>query len=287
MMRQLLQRAHHHTEGGADADVDAVSERSDHGPLDSLWLPAPGAVVVLVAGALLARWVGNATGKWLETRRMEPPVRTLIVRVVRVVVMVFTLVVALDKFGFQIAPLVAGIGVAGLGIGIALQGVLSNVVAGLSIIFTKPFRVGEYIALLGVQGEVSLIELFSTTLVHPDRSRVVIPNRKIVGEILHNYGAVRQLALSVQVGYGSDLGQVLETAREVVAGNARVLRDLPPVIGVGGLGGRAVTVNVRPVGGGDGLYPRAGRALPGAGGRVADPARWPRGLTEVRLVPGA
>ena len=93
-----------------------------------------GAVVVLVAGALLARWVGNATGNWLETRRMEPPVRTLIVRVVRVVVMVFTLVVALDKFGFQIAPLVAGIGVAGLGIGIALQGVLSNVVAGLSII---------------------------------------------------------------------------------------------------------------------------------------------------------
>jgi small conductance mechanosensitive channel len=157
-----------------------------------------------------------------------------------------TLVVALDKFGFQIAPLVAGIGVAGLGIGIALQGVLSNVVAGLSIIFTKPFRVGEYIALLGVQGEVSVIELFSTTLVHPDRSRVVIPNRKIVGEILHNYGAVRQLALSVQVGYGSDLGQVLTTAREVVAGNARVLRDLPPVIGVGGLGGGVLTVNVGP-----------------------------------------
>ena len=176
-----------------------------------------GALVVLVAGALLARWVGNATGKWLETRTMEPPVRTLIVRVVRAVVLIFTLVVALDKFGFQIAPLVAGIGVAGLGIGIALQGVLSNVVAGLSIIFTKPFRVGEYIALLGVQGEVSVIELFSTTLVHPDRSRVVIPNRKIVGEILHNYGAVRQLALSVQVGYGSDLGQVLTTARELAA----------------------------------------------------------------------
>jgi small conductance mechanosensitive channel len=205
-----------------------------------------GALVVLVAGALLARWAGNATGKWLETRRMEPPVRTLIVRVVRVVVMVFTLVVALDKFGFQIAPLVAGIGVAGLGIGIALQGVLSNVVAGLSIIFTKPFRVGEHIALLGVQGEVSVIELFSTTLIHPDRSRIVIPNRKIVGEILHNYGAVRQLALSVQVGYGSDLGQVLQTAREVVAGNARVLRDLPPVIGVGALGEGGLTVNVGP-----------------------------------------
>jgi small conductance mechanosensitive channel len=205
-----------------------------------------GALVILVAGALLARWVGNAMGRWLETRTMEPPVRTLIVRVVRVVVLVFTLVVALDKFGFQIAPLVAGIGVAGLGIGFALQGVLSNVLAGLSIIFTKPFRVGEYISLLGVHGEVSVIELFSTTLIHPDRSRVVIPNRKIVGEILHNYGVIRQLALSVQVGYGSDLGQVLEAAREVVDGNARVLRDLPPVIGVNALGEGGVTVNVSP-----------------------------------------
>src|SRR4029453_1500298 len=151
-----------------------------------------GAVVVLVAGALLARWVGNATGNWLETRRMEPPVRTLIVRVVRVVVMVFTLVVALDKFGFQIAPLVAGIGVAGLGVGIALQGVLSNVVAGLTIIFTKPFRVGEHIEIAGVRGDVTTIELFSTTLVHPDRSRIIIPNRKIVGETLQNFGPLTQ-----------------------------------------------------------------------------------------------
>src|SRR5262245_28092458 len=205
-----------------------------------------GAVIVLGAGGLLARWVGSATNQWLSTRTMEPPVRALIVRVVRVVVLIFTIVVALDKFGVQIAPLVAGIGVAGLGLGIALQGVLSNVVAGLSIIFTRPFRVGEYVALVGVQGEVSAIELFSTTLVHPDRSRVVIPNRKIVGEILHNYGAVRQLALSVQVGYESDLGQVIETAREVVAGNVRVLRDLPPVIGVGQLGEGGVTVNVSP-----------------------------------------
>jgi len=246
-----------------------------------------GAVVVLVAGALLARWVGNTTGKWLETRRMEPPVRTLIVRVVRVVVMVFTLVVALDKFGFQIAPLVAGIGVAGLGLGIALQGVLSNVVAGLSIIFTKPFRVGEYIALLGVQGEVSLIELFSTTLIHPDRSRVVIPNRKIVGEILHNYGTVRQLALSVQVGYGSDLGQVLETTREVVGGNARVLRDLPPVIGVGALGKGGLTVNVGPWVAATDYVPAQAELYQALVDALRTRHIGLGGLTEVRLVPGA
>src|SRR6185369_4495127 len=150
-----------------------------------------GAFVILGAGVLVARWAGNLTDGWLQKRALEPPARRLMVRSVRIVVMVFALVVALDKFGFQIAPLVAGIGVAGLGIGIALQGVLSNVVAGLTIIFTKPFLVGEYIQVVGVHGQVSAIELFSTTLRHFDQSRVVIPNRKIVGEILHNYGHIR------------------------------------------------------------------------------------------------
>jgi small conductance mechanosensitive channel len=205
-----------------------------------------GALVILALGVLAARWLGGWMSKWLETRAMEPPVRALTVRAVRIVVLFLTLVVALDKFGFQVAPLVAGIGVAGLGLGFALQGVLGNVMAGLSIILTKPFRVGEYISLLGVHGEVRFIELFSTTLVHPDRSRVVIPNRKIVGEILHNYGTVRQLALRVDVDYGSDLPKVLETARDVVTRNARVLHDPAPMIGISALGDSGVALAVGP-----------------------------------------
>jgi small conductance mechanosensitive channel len=165
---------------------------------------------------------------------------------VRVVVMVFTLVVALDKFGFQIAPLVAGIGVAGLGIGIALQGVLSNVVAGLSIIFTKPFKVGEYIQAVGVHGQVSSIELFSTTLLHSDRSRVVIPNRKIVGEILQNYGSIRQLDLHVDVAFATDLERALSAARGAVEADPRVLREPAPVIGVAGVTDARITVAVKP-----------------------------------------
>src|SRR5947209_3083505 len=88
---------------------------------------------------------------------------------------VLTVLVALDKFGFQIAPLVAAVGVAGVGVGFAFHGVLANIIAGLSIIFTKPYRVGEYIELLGVQGQVLTIELFSTTLAQLDQSRLVIP----------------------------------------------------------------------------------------------------------------
>ena len=121
-----------------------------------------GALVILVAGLLVGRWIGRLIELRLRGRAMEPPMRVLIVRVVKIVVMLFAGVVALDKLGFQVAPLVAGIGVAGLGIGIALQGVLSNVVAGLTIIFTKPFRVGEYVEIVGVRGDVAAIELFST-----------------------------------------------------------------------------------------------------------------------------
>jgi small conductance mechanosensitive channel len=177
---------------------------------------------------------------------MEPPVRLLLVRVVRVIVLGFTLVVALDKFGVQVAPLIAGIGVAGLGIGLALQGVLGNVMAGLSIIFTKPFRVGEYIELVGVYGEVTAIDIFSTTLQHADRSRVVIPNRKIVGEILHNYGTMRQLNLTVGVAYGSDLKEALTIAKEVVEKNPHVLKDPAPVVGISVLADSAITISVQP-----------------------------------------
>jgi len=205
-----------------------------------------GALVILGVGLLIARWVGNLLGQWLERRAMEPPVRSLMVKATRVVVLIFTLVVALDKFGFQVAPLVAGIGVAGLGIGIALQGVLSNVVAGLSIILTKPFRVGEWISIVGVYGQVGKIELFSTTLAHPDQSRVVIPNRKIVGEILHNHGTTRQLDLKVGVGYGTDLAKALAVAQETVLANPRVLKTPAPVVGVASLGDSAINIGLGP-----------------------------------------
>jgi small conductance mechanosensitive channel len=103
-------------------------------------------------------------------------------------------------------------------------------VAGLTIIFTRPFRVGEYIHIAGVEGQVEAISLFSTTLNHTDRSRVVVPNRKIVGEILHNYGKVRQLNIVVGVAYDTDLNQALAVINEVLQANPRVLKEPAPVI---------------------------------------------------------
>jgi small conductance mechanosensitive channel len=205
-----------------------------------------GAIVVLVIGALGARWTGRFLDRRLERQAMDAPMRLLIVRVGKITVLLFALVVALDKFGFQIAPLVAGIGVAGVGVGLALQGVLGNLMAGLTIIFTKPFRVGEYIELLNVRGDVASIELSSTTLLHPDRSRVIIPNRKIVGEILHNFGHTRQLHLSVMVPHGSDLGLALGAAHDVLAANPRVLKDPAPAVGVSLVTESAIKIGVDP-----------------------------------------
>ena len=205
-----------------------------------------GALIILSIGVVIAWWLGRELQKWLEKKKVEPPICMLAVRVLRLLVFGLTLVLALDKCGVPIAPMIAGISVAGVGIGLAMQGVLGNLVAGLTIIFTKPFRVGEYIEIAGVQGQVTKIELFSTVLVHSDKSRIVIPNRKIVGEILHNYGQIRQLDLTVSVSYGTDLNAALAIVRAVLAQNARALKEPVPVVGVGMLADSSVNISVRP-----------------------------------------
>jgi small conductance mechanosensitive channel len=172
--------------------------------------------------------------------------RHLITRIVHALVLLVFAIMALQNLGVQLLPLIAGLGIAGAGIALAMQGVLGNMAAGLTIIFTRPFRVGEYISIAGEEGEVVEITLFSTVLSHPDRSRVVIPNRKIVGEVLHNYGGIRQLDLSVGVAYGTALEEAMAVLREVVSANPRVLGEPPPVIGVGRLAESSVTLWVRP-----------------------------------------
>jgi small conductance mechanosensitive channel len=211
-----------------------------------------GALIILAAGFLVARWIGAAMDRRLRRRAMEPPMRLLMGRVVRVIVLLMAAMVALDRLGFQIAPLVAGLGVAGLGVGFALQGVLSNIVAGLTIIFTKPFRVGEYVKVAGVEGEVIAIDLPSTVLMHADLSRVIVPNRKIVGEILHNFGTIRQLKVGVGVANSADVLRALEAVQQVVARHPRVLREPAPISGVGSVVDGGIRINVGPwVAGGD------------------------------------
>ena len=204
------------------------------------------ALLILIAGAMAGRWVGRALERGLARMEFEPPVRLLMVRLLRVLVFALFAILALQNLGVELLPLIAGLSIAGAGIALATQGILSNLFAGLTIIFTKPYRVGDYIEIVGVQGQVDTINLFSTTLVHADRSRVVVPNRKIVGEILHNYGRVRQAELQVGIGYEADLASALAAIRDLVLANARVLRDPAPLVQVAALGDSAIQIAVKP-----------------------------------------
>jgi small conductance mechanosensitive channel len=204
------------------------------------------AAAILVAGFFAGRTFGRMIGRWLARLELEPPVRQLIVRVTRLVVLALFSVMALQNLGVDLLPLIAGVSVLGAGIALAMQGVLGNLVAGLTIIFTKPFRVGEYVAMLGVEGRVESINLFSTRLSHYDLSTVVVPNRKIVGEILHNYGRIRQLDLTVGVAYASDLTVALAAVHEVLRACPSVLQAPAPIVGVTALADSSITIAVKP-----------------------------------------
>jgi len=204
------------------------------------------AILILAAGVYAGRWAGRATLAALARFHLDPPVRGLLEKIVRVFVLALFGIMALQNLGVELLPLIAGLSVAGAGIALAMQGVLGNVVAGLTIIFTRPYRVGDYISIQKEEGEVLDISMFSTVLGHPDRSRIVIPNRKIVGEILHNYGTLRQLDVEVGVAYDTDMGAALRAVEETLRANPRVLQDPRPVIGVARLAPSQVAIAVKP-----------------------------------------
>ncbi len=204
------------------------------------------AALILVVGYLVTRWLLGIAQRWLGKLDLEPPVRQLLLRVGWILLMGVFVVLALTNLGVDLLPVIAGLGVAGAGIAFAMQGVLGNLFAGLTIIFTKPFRVGEYVSMVGVEGRVEDIKLFSTILSHPDLSKVVVPNRQIVGEILHNYGKIRQLDVVVGVAYSTDLNLALGAVSRVLEKNLRVLKEPTPVVRVAMLADSSINIVIKP-----------------------------------------
>lgn len=204
------------------------------------------AAVILVVGYMVGRWVGRVLEKLLVRMELEAPIRSLLVRIAQILVLAIFAIMALQNLGIELLPLIAGLGVAGAGVALAMQGILGNVAAGLTIIFTRPFHVGEYISIAKEEGEVLDISLFSTILGHPDQSKVVIPNRKIVGEILHNFGRIRQLGITVNIAYQTDVSAALSLIAEILHASPLVLQEPAPVIGVARLTESGVTISVAP-----------------------------------------
>ena len=204
------------------------------------------ALAIFGAGLLCARFVGQFVARSLARTGLELHLQRLAVRACKVLVLLFTVILALDKFGVQVTALVAGISVAGVAASFAVQGVLANVAAGLSIMLSRHFRIGDYIEIGTVRGQVQAIDLSMTILRTLEDARVSVPNRRIVGEIIYNYTAERRVPLAISLAYGEDLDQALRTIHEVLAENPRVLTTPAPEVGITRLDDSGILITLRP-----------------------------------------
>ena len=207
-----------------------------------------GAVVILLVGWWLAEVTRRHVVKGLgRLRRVDETLSRFFASLARYTVLVFTGLAVLNQFGVQTASLIAVLGAAGLAVGLALQGTLSNLAAGVMLLIFRPFRVGHYVEVGSVAGTVEELSLFVTRLNTPDNVLIIVPNNDIWGNPIKNYSynSTRRVQISVGIGYEQDIGRAIETAQAVLTEEPRVLDDPGPWVAVTELADSSVTLMVR------------------------------------------
>jgi len=207
-----------------------------------------GAIVILLVGRLVAGWVYTATGKWLDrSGKVDQTIRDFLANCARYVVLIFTLIMVLSQFGVETTSLIAIFGAAGLAIGLALQGTLSNIAAGVMLLIFRPFKVGDYVEAAGIAGTVKSITLFVTELATPDNVQILTPNSAVWGATVKNYSFhdTRRVDFVVAIDYGDNINQAMDTIHSVINGDSRTLQDPAPMVVVGNLGESSVDLIVR------------------------------------------
>ncbi|MCR8724861.1 mechanosensitive ion channel family protein [Frigidibacter sp. ROC022] len=206
------------------------------------------AVLILLAALYLSGWVKRRV-QGIATRypKVDVTLFSFLGSLAQYAVLAFAGVFILGRFGIQTTSLVALIGAAGLAIGLALQGTLSNLAAGVMLVIFRPFRVGDYIEGAGTAGTVKTINLFFTELATPANVQIIVPNGDIWASAITNYSVneTRRIDLTVGVGYGADLKQVDRVLAAIVAEEPRALADPAPFIKVANLGDSSVDFAVR------------------------------------------
>lgn len=184
------------------------------------------AVLIFLAGRFIAHFVSRQFKRILVKRQVEPTLISFTATLVRYVILIFTLVAVLGQLGVQTASLVAVIGAAGLAVGLALQGSLSNFAAGVLLIVFRPFKAGELVD-IGILGTVQSIQLFSTTMSTPDGKVAVIPNSKVVSANIINYSRDpnRRVDLVIGVEYNTSLEKVKNALMQAVRNTENILMD--------------------------------------------------------------
>lgn len=206
------------------------------------------AIIILFIGNMIVKAVANSVAKVLESKQMDKAVVQFIHGLVRYLLFVIVLIAALGRLGVQTASVVAVIGAAGLAIGLALQGSLSNFAAGVLIVAFRPFKSGDYVEVGGVAGSVEAIQIFQTVLKTPDNKMVVVPNSSVIGGPITNYSRheTRRVDMVIGVSYKSDLKKTKQVLRETLEKDPRILKDPDVTIGVHTLADSSVNFVVRP-----------------------------------------
>jgi small conductance mechanosensitive channel len=182
-----------------------------------------------------------------RSERVDETLRKFFGNLVRYTVLVFTVLAVLDQFGVQTASLLAVFGAGALAIGLALQGTLSNVAAGVMLLIFRPFKIGDYIETAGHAGTVKALSLFVTELATPNNVQVLIPNGQVWGSSVVNYShhATRRVDIVMSIAYDDDIGAAMDTCRRVIGEEPRIHADPEPFIGVGELADSSVNLFVR------------------------------------------
>lgn len=206
------------------------------------------ALVILFIGNIIVKAVANSVSKVLQKKKMDRAVVEFIHGLVRYLLFVIVLIAALGRLGVQTASVVAVIGAAGLAVGLALQGSLSNFAAGVLIVAFRPFKSGDYVEIGGVAGSVDSIQIFQTVLTTPDNKMVVVPNGSVIGSPITNYSrhATRRIDLMIGVSYGADLQKTKELLTQICESDERVLKEPGVQVGVHTLADSSVNFVVRP-----------------------------------------
>lgn len=203
---------------------------------------------ILIVGFLLAGWAKRfITDKALDHEELDNTLFTFIGSIVRYAIIAFTIIMVLARFGVQTTSLIAVIGAAGLAIGLALQGTLSNVAAGVMLMIFRPFRLGQYIEAAGHAGTVKEVNLFTTELATPDNVQIIIPNGAIWSGSIINYShhETRRVDLVFGVSYASDLKAAEAALRKLMDDEDRILDVPAPFLMVTELGASSVNFTMR------------------------------------------
>ncbi|MGL5948315.1 MAG: mechanosensitive ion channel domain-containing protein [Aeromonas sp.] len=206
------------------------------------------ALLTLILGYFAANLISGGVGRLMKARKLDVTVSNFVTSILKYAILVFVVIAALGRIGVQTASFVAIIGAAGLAIGLALQGSLSNFAAGFLLIIFRPIKAGEFIEVAGTSGVVQAVQLFTTTLTSPDNKMVVVPNSSILNGTIVNYSRMetRRVDMTFGICYTSDLRKAKAILERLVAEEPRILPEPGATIAIGALADSSVNIVVRP-----------------------------------------